>query len=355
MNAIVNEARVPARVAPHPTHKLKWLLRREFWEHKGGFLWAPLVSGAIFLFFTLLGGGTGQFVFNRHGGKIVDFDGQQVPLSQVDWNRLLAGASAEDMRQYAEAVNLVTLMSALWPLVVFAFVVFFYLLGSLYDERRDRSVLFWKSLPVSDGQTVLSKALTALVVAPLIATAIALLAMLGFGLIISGFIALNGGNPFTMYWSQLRPLHLLGAMLAGWPVYILWALPTVGWLMLCSAWAKSKPFLWAVALPVMAGVLVSWFGLLGGRNAHDGVGDGWFWQHVVARLLTGTWPGSHLLGFAGTPYLDRLDDSPKALYGLDGVIGGLHLFTTPALWIGAIAGILMILAAVRLRRWRDDA
>ena len=52
------------------------------------------------------------------------------------------------------------------------FVVFFYCLGSLYDERKDRSVLFWKSLPVSDRDTVLSKALSALVVAPTLAIAV---------------------------------------------------------------------------------------------------------------------------------------------------------------------------------------
>ncbi|MDO5610306.1 MAG: hypothetical protein Q4G62_05955 [Pseudomonadota bacterium] len=351
MNAIVNETRSPARVAPHATHKMKWLLKREFWEHKGGFFWAPIVAGAIFLFFTLLGGGTGQMMFSRHGGKIINYNGQEMPLSEVDWNQLIAHASPEDLRQFGEAINLVTVMSAFWPMVVFSFVVFFYLLGSLYDERKDRSVLFWKSLPVSDSQTVLSKVLTAMVVAPLIATVLSIAAMLAFGVIVSVFIAINGGNPLTLYWGQLRPLDLLFMSFGGWPIYILWALPTVGWLMLCSAWAKSKPFLWAVLLPILAGVVVSWFGLFGGR----GPGDGWFWQHIVARLLTGTFPGSHLLGYAGTDHLQRLDDSAQALYGADSVVYGFHLFSTPQLWIGALVGIAMIILAIRLRRWRDDA
>lgn len=355
MNAIVNETRTATRATPHPTHKLKWLLKREMWEHRGGFLWAPIISGAIFLLFTILGGGTGQIAFSRQGGKTIDFDGQQVPLSQVDWDRLLASASPDDLVKFGEAVNVITLMSAFWPLVVFAFAVFFYLLGSLYDERRDRSVLFWKSMPVSDGQTVLSKALTALVVAPLIATVIAVAVMLAFGIIVSIFIAINGGNPLTIYWAHLRPLQLLGVMFGGWPIYILWALPTAGWLMLCSAWAKSKPFLWAVALPILAGVLVSWFGLFGGRNASDGLSDGWFWQHVVARLLTGTWPGSHLLGYAGTEQLKALDRSPEAMYSLDGVTYGVHLLAKPELWIGVVAGIAMMFAAVYLRGRRDDA
>ena len=138
MNAITHDTRIAAPATPHPTHKLKWLLKREFWEHKGGFLWAPLIAGAVFLFFTLLGGGTGQFLFSRHGGRVINFDGQEVPLSQVDWDKMLATASPDDLRQMGEAINGITLMSAFWPLVVFGFVVFFYLLGSLHDERKER-------------------------------------------------------------------------------------------------------------------------------------------------------------------------------------------------------------------------
>lgn len=355
MNAIVNETHSPARVAPHATHKMKWLLKREFWEHKGGFFWAPIVAGAIFLFFTLIGGGTGQIMFSKLGNKVVNHDGKEMLLAEVNWNELIANASADDLRQLGEAINGLTLMSAFWPLMVFGFVVFFYLLGALYDERRDRSVLFWKSLPVSDTQTVLSKVLTALIVAPVTASVVALLVMLGFGILASLFILINGGNPFTIYWAQLRPLQLTWALFGWIPVYAMWALPTAGWLMLCSAWAKSKPFLWAVLLPILSGILVSWFGLLGGRGPGDGLGDGWFWQHIVARALTSAWPGSHMLGYIGTPQLQRLDDTPAAIYGFNGVISGLHLFAKPELWIGAVAGIAMLILATRLRRWRDDA
>lgn len=356
MNAIANDTR--ARVQPaqqHQTHKLKWLLRREFWEHKGGFFWAPLITGAVFLLFTLLSGGTGQFMLSRNGAKVIDFEGRQIPLSQVDWNKLIAAASPQDLEQYAQVVNGFTLLSGLWPLVVFGFVVFFYLLGSLYDERRDRSVLFWKSMPVSDGLTVISKLLTALVVAPVTAALIALAVMLATGIVLSLFIAINGGNPFTIYWAHLEPLKLLGAVFGWLPVYALWALPTAGWLMLCSAWARSKPFLWAVLLPILAGVLVVWFGIFNGDGPQNDARGGWFWEHIVVRALTSAWPGSHVLGYVDTPYLDRLDDSPNALYGIDGVIGGLHLFATPSLWIGALAGAAMIYAAIRLRRWRGEA
>ena len=339
------------RAAPHATHKFKLLLRREFWEHKGGFLWAPVIAGAIFLLFSLLGGGAGQLAFLRHADKTMQINGREIAITEVNWGELLSSASPNDLRQLHDFINGMTMLSASWPLLVFGFVVFFYLLASLYDDRRDRSVLFWKSLPVSDSLTVFSKLITALVVAPVTAALISFAVMLGTGLILSFFILINGGNPLTIYWSHLEPLHLLGATFGWLPVYAFWAMPTAGWLMLCSAWAKSKPFLWAVLLPLLSGVLVAWFGFFN----DDKFNAAWYWQHIVARALTSAWPGSHVLGYAGTPMMQRLDDSPKALFGLDGVISGLHLFATPQLWLGVLAGGVMIYGAIRLRRWRGEA
>lgn len=352
MNAVVDST-VSAPRASQPiswAQRMRWLLKREFWEHKGGFFWAPLVAGAVSLLLSLLGGGTGQVMLKRHGSNFVYFDGREVSSSDFSLAELLSTASASDLRQMYEALNWMTLMSSAWPLVVFGFVVFFYFLGSLYDERKDRSVLFWKSLPLSDRDTVLSKLVTGLIVAPLIATALAIATMLGFGVILSLFILINGANPITLYWAQLDPGMLLGAMLGWIPVYALWAVPTAGWLMLCSAWARSKPFLWAIAVPVLSGLLVTWFDLMGAFEQSSG----WFWENIVVRGLVSAWPGSHLLGYIGTEQLEHLEDTPAALLGLDGVLVGGHLFTTPSLWIGIAVGAAMIFAAIRLRRWRDE-
>lgn len=357
MTAVIETSAAPASRPVGGLQTLKWLLKRELWEHRGGFVWAPLIAGIVSLCFTLLGGGMGQYAMNRFGGKVMMVNGREIPLSQVDWNQLLADASPEDLQQYGEAINLVTLMSSTWPLLVFAFVVFFYLLSSLYDERKDRSVLFWKSMPISDAQTVLSKLLTALLVGPLIALAITGLVMLATGLMMSLFIAINGGNPFYLYWSHLSPFKLFIGTFGWLPIYVLWALPTAGWLMLCSAWARRMPFLWAVMLPIFAGVAVSMVNgivdAFGGTRGHV-VGE-WFWQHIVLRALTGTWPGSHLLGYIGTPHLEQLLGNPDTLWQWDGLTTGLPLLATPQLWIGAVIGIAMIAATTRLRRWRDDA
>ena len=196
--------------------------------------------------------------------------------------------SPADAEHLAGAVSMSTASAMLWPMLVLGFVVFFYCLGTLFDERKDRSVLFWKSLPVSDRDTVLAKVLSALVVAPTIAMVIGIACMLAFLLLISVFVLIHHGNPLTLLWSPSNLLANAGVALAAIPLYALWALPSVGWLLLCSAWSKSKPFLWAIMIPVFAGVFVTWFNLMHLFN----LDSGWFWNNVVAHLLGGVFPGT---------------------------------------------------------------
>ena len=72
------------RTPPHPTHKLQLLLRREFWEHKGGFLWAPLVAGGIFLLLSLMGFGVGEMAARRSSAGF-QVDGQGIRVSGIDF------------------------------------------------------------------------------------------------------------------------------------------------------------------------------------------------------------------------------------------------------------------------------
>ena len=335
----------PAKTMSHPTHKFQLLLRREFWEHKGGFLWAPLVAGGIFLLLSLMGFGIGEMAARRASGNI-QLDGQSIQINGLDLGAMTSKMDAEQIRNLGQGVDLSLLMASAWPLIVLAFVVFFYCLGALYDERKDRSVLFWKSLPLSDRETVLSKAASALVVAPVIATIAALATMLGFLVVASGMVMVHGGNPVHLLWGPGSPFAMTGRILACIPVYALWALPTVGWLLLCSAWARSKPFLWAIMIPVFAGIFVTWFDLM----QLFALESGWFWSNIVRRLLLGTVPGGWILdldpqGAPGT--IDRIGSllSPATTYAA---------LATPQLWIGAVAGAAMIFAAIRLRRWRDE-
>ena len=340
----------PARAAPHATHKFKLLLKREFWEHKGGFLWAPIWAGAISLVLTLMALVVGEVAARRAvaAGKMrIDND---IHINGLDLSALTSRMDAKDMVHLGGGIDLSTLASTLWPMVILGFVVFFYCLGSLYDERKDRSVLFWKSLPVSDRDTVLSKAVSALLVAPALATGVAIACMFGFLLMISAFVLLHNGNPIELIWGPGSPLKVAAAMIAMIPVYALWALPTVGWLLLCSAWSRSKPFLWAILLPVFSGIMVSWIGLMNLFN----LDAGWFWGNIVVRGLLSVVPGSWYMNSSMHNGLATKIQSPDDLVNAIQIGKSWAIFGTVDLWVGALVGAAMIYAAMRLRRWRDD-
>ncbi|TLX21432.1 hypothetical protein E5S66_10375 [Thermomonas fusca] len=339
----VAKSSVP-RTPPHPTHKLKLLLRREFWEHKGGFFWAPIWAGGISLLLTLMALIFGEVAMRREAVTGMKINGQ-VMINGLDLSLITENMSPEDVQRLADGISLSTASAMFWPLLVLGFVVFFYCLGSLYDERKDRSVLFWKSLPVSDRDTVLSKALSALVVAPTLAIAVGIACMVAFLLVLSAFVLLHNGNPFALLWSPDNLLANAGLALAAIPVYALWALPSAGWLLLCSAWSKSKPFLWAIMIPVFAGVFISWFDVMNMFN----LDSSWFWKNVVAHLLGGVFPGTWFTA------MDLQGLQAKELGNHLVLLKGLYsVLASPQLWIGAGAGIAMITAAIRLRRWRDD-
>ncbi|MFC3715661.1 hypothetical protein ACFONC_05800 [Luteimonas soli] len=345
MNA-PDTAAVPRAATPvHPTHKFKLLLQREYWEHKGGFLWAPLIAGGISLLLTGMMIIFGLVAARRASGDI-QIDGMTV--NGLDIGELTSRMNATDMAEFARGIDLTLFLSSSWPFIVLAFVVFFYCLGALYDERKDRSVLFWKSLPVSDAQTVLSKVASAVVVAPVLAVIASLVTMIGFMVMLSIVVLVHGGNPWTLLWGPASPLTIASGSLAWIPVYALWALPTVGWLMLCSAWSHSKPFLWAIMVPLFTGIFVSWFDLMEMFN----LDSSWFWSNIVGRLLLGTVPGMDLL------YREGISGSEQDLQDILATVspaGQLASLATPQIWIGAVAGALMIYGAIQLRRRRELA
>ncbi|MEG0193514.1 MAG: hypothetical protein RR831_07960 [Stenotrophomonas sp.] len=327
-----------------PAGTLRWLLKREYWENRGGFLYAPVIAGIVSLLMSGIGIGLGLFALHRaarDGG--LHIDGEDVNINGLDLGLLTRQISAKDMADLGNGLDLTLILSSTWPFLVLAFVVFFYCLGALYDDRRDRSILFWKSLPLSDTQTVLSKVLSALIVAPLVATLAAIVTMFGFLLIISLVALTHGGSPTTLIWGPASPLTLGAGLLAAIPVYALWALPTAGWLLLCSAWAKSKPFLWAVMLPLFAGIIVSTTKLM---HLFD-MSTGWFWQHIVGRLLLGTVPGVDLLYRLGASDEHKSLDSIVSLMNPAQQLKSLAM---PDLWIGAAFGVVFIFIAIRLRR-----
>lgn len=332
----------------HPISKastFKWMLKREYWENRGGFLYAPLIAGAISLVMSLVGILFGLLAMHRaaKSGNFV-IDDENVNVNGLDLALLTQKLDAEALHNLANGLDLTLILSSLWPFIVLAFVVFFYCLGALYDDRRDRSILFWKSLPLSDTQTVLSKAVSALLVAPVIAVFASILTMFGFLLIISVVVLAHGGNPMTLIWGPASPLSIVAGHLSWIPVYLLWALPSVGWLLMCSAWAKTKPFLWAVMLPLFAGIIVSTTHLMGAFGSTSG----WFWKNIVGRLLLGTLPGSDV--FYRTDQLRAVIGDRDNLVAALAPSNQLLALSVPDIWIGAAIGVVFIIVAIRLRR-----
>jgi ABC-2 type transport system permease protein len=317
---------------------MKWLLRREFWEHKGSFFWAPVAVAAALI--VLVGGGF-MYAMAFGGPENIQIDGHNVVSIQ--------GFPAA-LRYKVAHVAASGYMGIAAPLfLVLTVVVFFYCLGALHDERRDRSILFWKSLPLSDRDTVLSKVATALVVAPLITMAIGTataLVLLVLGMISAAGKGLNLFAPVLMEPNlYLSPLYLLAFL----PLYIIWALPTVGWLLMVSSWARSKVFLWAVGTPLVVALVLKWFNFIVGHVSNTIFDVDWFMSEVVARGLAGLVPGIWL----SQPDIEVINQQ----YGLDPMTLLSLSYSTlakPGVWIAAAVGIAMIFGAIRLRRWRDE-
>jgi ABC-2 type transport system permease protein len=332
MNAVTHPA------AANPANKMRWLLRREFWENKGGLFWAPVFTSIIWLGIVLVVFLAFEMSVNRANIEIAN-------LKLDTLLQTMTPQIEQHVRLGVEAA--LYIVAGLFGVVQF-FVLFFYCLGALYDDRRDRSVLFWKSLPISDRATVLSKVLTAMVVGPLISVAAAAVTGTLFLLLITVFGAFHGVNLVSLLWGKGAPLTVAAHLVAFLPVQMLWALPTVGWLLLCSAWARSKPFLWAVALPVGAGVVVS----MGDLMRSLSMPDAWFWQHIVARLLLSFFPASWV--DASALIRDDVQSPDQLLKFVD--LGNMYsVFGSADLWVGAVAGIAMLVGAVYFRRKRDES
>jgi ABC-2 type transport system permease protein len=228
-------------------NRLIALLKREFWENKGAFRTTPLVIGGIYIVLTLMF----LITFNHFDNEFQSLKELARWVSQTD-----AGFRGDIM--YAANV---AALPALFNIVL-SFVVFFYLLGSLYDDRKDRSILFWKSLPASDTLTLGSKLLSAMVVAPVIFWIIYVLTYSVIMLIFSVVVLVLGENPWTLFLGIGNPFKAWSMLLLSYLAQSIWALPMYGWLMLVSSFAPRIPLLFAILPPVVIAVLQIWIEFL---------------------------------------------------------------------------------------------
>jgi ABC-2 type transport system permease protein len=295
---------IAATTASQP---LYWSVRRELWENRSIYI-APLAVAALAL---------SGFVFTLiHPPKSKDMG-----LAAINPSFDPTGLAMP----YSHAAMLLLLTAFI--------VVIFYCLDALYGERRDRSILFWKSLPVSDLTTVLAKASIPLVVLPLTVFAITVALQLTMLLLSAATLLMIGGSVAT-WWRQLPLFQLQAVLLYTLAVVALWYAPIYAWLLLISAWARRTTFLWAV-LPPMAIALVE---LIAFHTAHFGL------------LLR-----ERFFGFAPRAFAFRKPDGSLIdphFIPITQITPGRFL-GSPGLWIGLVFAAVFLAAAVRLRRYRE--
>jgi ABC-2 type transport system permease protein len=282
------------------TRPLYWSVRRELWENRSIYI-APLIVAVVVLFGFLVS--TIGMPERRQGVLLLD------PAHQ----RAMIGAPYD---------------IAAMMLIFTAFIVgVFYCLDALHSERRDRSILFWKSLPVSDFTTVLSKVSIPFVILPLIIFGIIVLVQF-LMLLWSSAVLLSSGLAATT-WTRFNLFQQSVILLYSLIVIALWHAPIYGWALLMSGWARRATFLWAV-LPFLAiGVLE--------KIAFDST-------HFASMLK------NRLLGAGDTAFAFQ----PHHGVAIDSLIQltpGRYL-ATPGLWIGLAFAAAFLAAAVWQRRYR---
>jgi ABC-2 type transport system permease protein len=297
------ESQIVAPAVIPLTRQIYWALRREFWENRYIYL-APVGVAVLFLF---------GFVIH----------------SMIHPGGMRALSALAPDKQHDAIIEPYDMAAGLL-MGTFLLVAVFYSIETLQRERRDRSILFWKSLPVSDVTTVLTKASIPFVVLPLLSCATAF--VLQFLMLLVNSVVLAGiGRSVEGYWAQVSLFQgFLLLLYHVMTVHVLWSAPIYGWLLLVSAWARRAALLWALLPPLAIGALEKLLFNTGHFAAFverflSGSG-------TEARTMPGAWPmdpSTHL-----TP---------------------LRFLTTPNLWIGLAVTATFLAAAVRLRRYRDPS
>ena len=292
--SLAGEARAAARTIAW-TETLYWCVRRELWEHRAIYL-GPVVAAGVYLF---------GFLITLHRVP------QQMRNALADPTKSkVLGGSYEFA---AVAIMLVAMI-----------VEIFYCVDAFQGERKDRSILFWKSLPVSDLTTVLSKASIPFVILP--AVAYGLLVVTGLVmLVLSSVVLLANGLSAGPLWTQLSLAeNAFGLLYHMVTVHILWYAPIYCWMLLVSAWARRAAFVWAFLPPFCVGMLE---------------------KLVFGTMHFATWIGYRVSGGM---------EADKAA----GMMPSSHLtpwrfLADPGLWLGWIAAVIFLALTVRIRRNRE--
>jgi ABC-2 type transport system permease protein len=312
---IPESAPTPQTVStPRP---LYWSVRRELWGNRSIYL-APLIVAGVLLFGFL--------------------------LSAVHVVERMRAALALDPAEQGAAIAMPYDVVAILLIFTTVIVGVFYCLEALHGERSDRSILFWKSLPVSDFTTVLAKASIPMVILPLVAFVVIVVTQLIILLLNTVVLAASDVGAAAL-WAQLPMVRMSLVLLYGLVTIALWYAPIYGWLLLVSAWAQRTTFLWAL-LPPLAVAIVE-------RIAF---GTTYFGSMLKYRLS-----GSFEQAFTVRPQAailvpgDGTVDAPHhhQMHVPDAIPDPMNFLSTPGLWIGLAFAIAFLAAVIWLRRYRE--
>ena len=218
-------------------------IKKELWEYKKIFLWIPMTLAVLLIcapFISLL------------------LNDVSSDLWLIKFERIAALTQSEEFSQLTFGFISVLFV----PFVITSGIVqLYYFIACLFDERRDLSIMFWRSLPVSDAMSVGVKLLVGALILPAIfliaATGVVIVFLL---IIVIASIILSLGYDISL-WQLWINSDVIWHLFTSWSSllpYSLWMFPIYAWLMFVSAFAKKAPFLWAV-LPVIIVLLVESF------------------------------------------------------------------------------------------------
>jgi ABC-2 type transport system permease protein len=301
------------------------LMRREIWEHRS--IW--VTPAAVATITTLLA--IAMVIAVAAFGEILNPDIEKIADATIP----------ETVRRAALAGflmgNTTVFLIAMW------FVTIFYCLDAMYAERKDKSILFWRSLPITDAETVVSKLLIAFVAIPVATLAAVIVSHLLNLIIVSIWLATEGANPFRFIWGAVPLFDTWAAVTTILIAVPIWMAPLLGWFLFVSAWAKRGPLLRAslpiAILPILEYIVFrTW--TLG--------------EAILTRLSIVTMPLFDSISKAG---FDE-DDLQSMLTENLSLVSWLDygsFFSSLEVWMGLIVCGLFATAAIYMRRYKDDS
>ncbi len=291
---------------------IKALFLKEFWDNRRAMLITPMAVAGLIMFFSVVGILTGT-------GMTIDGDSIS---SHLD-----AAHGEIDSEEAASIVTLVAAFPSSILYIVLVFCIIFTALSVLYDERKDKSILFWKSMPVSDTQEVLVKLATVTIVTPAIAIACAFVVQLFSALLLGIFVAINSDmSAWDVVYSNINIGGLIIFNIIPTMFNILWMLPFIGWFMLVSAFSKRSPFLLAFITPLLIGV----FEFVFFRSTY----------FVEFLSIPFRHMGEYGVDFESDNFINITRDS----------LGYFQSLTDPAFWVGTVIAAAMIYGCIEIRK-----